>query len=98
MAKAEGPSWKGNSVYISFNKNADLGAGKNSQEWSAPEILLNKPAHIIWYPSLQPLNSAEDIAEKNTCLKLDKEARLFYKDQYNNSSSYISTGKIKFEK
>ncbi|MGN6396101.1 MAG: hypothetical protein ACTHMI_11085 [Mucilaginibacter sp.] len=30
MAKAEGPSWKGSSIYISFNKNLDLGAGANS--------------------------------------------------------------------
>ncbi|MEO7961233.1 MAG: hypothetical protein ABIR19_06795, partial [Ginsengibacter sp.] len=54
MAKAEGPSWKGSSIYISFNLNADLGGGKNSQEWSTPKLLLNKPDHTIWYPSLQP--------------------------------------------
>jgi hypothetical protein len=30
MAKSEGPSWKGSSIYISFNKNEDLGKGINS--------------------------------------------------------------------
>ena len=28
VAKAEGPTWKGSSIYISFNKNADLGKVK----------------------------------------------------------------------
>lgn len=98
MAKSEGTSWKGNSIYISFNKYADLSAGSNAQDWSKPELLLQKPGHIIWYPSLQPTNSAEDIHEKNTCLQLGAEARLFYKDQYNDTSVYISAYKIKFEK
>lgn len=98
MAKSEGTSWKGNSIYISFNKHADLSAGSNAQDWSKPQLLLQKPGHIIWYPSLQPTNSAEDIREKNTCLKLGAEARLFYKDQYNDTSVYISAYKIKFEK
>jgi hypothetical protein len=43
MAKAEGPSWKGSSIHISFNTNANLGDGNNSQEWSTPKLLLNKP-------------------------------------------------------
>jgi hypothetical protein len=98
MAKSEGTSWKGNSIYISFNKHADLGENNNSQDWSKPQLLLQKPVHIIWYPSLQPTNSAEDIAAKNTCLQLGAEARLFYKDQHNDSSEYISEYKIKFEK
>ncbi|WP_225975515.1 hypothetical protein [Panacibacter ginsenosidivorans] len=96
MAKSEGPSWKGNSIYISFNKHEDLGAGNNSQDWSKPIMLLQEPGHIIWYPSLQPLNSAADIAEKNTCLKLGAKARLFYKDQHNDTSEYISTYIIAF--
>ena len=97
MATAEGPSWKGGSIYISYNKNEDLGKGNNSQQWSAPEMLVNKPGHIIWYPSLQPLNTAEDIAAKNTCLKLGRQARLFYKDQHNDTSEYISEYRIRFE-
>ena len=98
MAKAEGHSWKGNSIYISFNKNADPGNGKNSQEWSIPELLINKPGHILWYPSLQPVNSAADIANKNTCLKLGQQARLFFKDQHDSTSEYLSEYIVKFEK
>ncbi|BAU54342.1 hypothetical protein [Mucilaginibacter gotjawali] len=96
MAKAEGPSWKGSSVYISFNKNQDPGQGNNSQQWSIPKLLLNKPGHIIWYPSLQPTQSAEDISNKNTCVKLGREARLFLKDQFKDSSYYFSEYKLRF--
>ncbi|MEO8710969.1 MAG: hypothetical protein ABI405_02540 [Parafilimonas sp.] len=98
MARAEGPSWKGGSIWISFNKNADLNTGDNSQNWSKPQMLLNKPGHIIWYPSLQPTKSASDIKNKNTCLKLEKEARLFFKDMHGDSSEYVSEYKISFEK
>ncbi|MCW3119330.1 MAG: hypothetical protein JWM28_3412 [Chitinophagaceae bacterium] len=98
MAKSEGPSWKGGSIYISFNKNADLGRAKNSQDWTTPQLLLSRPGHTIWYPSLQPMNSAEDIANKNTCLKLGKEARLFFKDMHGDSSEYVSEFIIRFNK
>lgn len=98
MAKSEGISWKGSSIYISFNKNEDLGEANNSQQWSAPKLLLNKPGHIIWYPSLQPTQSAEDISAKYTTVKLGKEASLFLKDQFKDSSYYFSEYKLKFEK
>jgi hypothetical protein len=98
MAKSEGPSWKGGSIYISFNKNVDLGIAKNSQEWTKPQLLLNRPGHIIWYPSLQPVNSPEDIDNKNTCLRLGKEARLFFKDMHGDSSEYVSEFIIGFNK
>jgi hypothetical protein len=98
MAMAEGPSWKGGSIWISFNKYPDLGAGRNSQEWSKPQMLLNRPGHTIWYPSLQPMNTAFDISNKNTCLKLSQEARLFFKDMHGDSSEYVSEYKIRFEK
>lgn len=98
MAKAEGPSWKGGSIYISFNKNKDLGAGKNIEGWSKPQMLVNKPGHTIWYPSLQPMNTKEDIKARNTCLRLGKEARLFYKDMHGDSSEYISEYTIRFNK
>jgi hypothetical protein len=96
MAKAEGPSWKGSSIYISFNKNPDLGTGNNSQAWSSPQLLLDKPGHVLWYPSLQPLNSKSDIANRNTCLKLDQKARLFFKDMHKDSSQYLSEYIVQF--
>ncbi|MEO8111446.1 MAG: hypothetical protein ABI594_15485 [Ginsengibacter sp.] len=97
MAKAEGPSWKGSSIYISFNQNADLGTGKNSQQWSAPKLLLNKPGHTVWYPSLQPFATNEAKEKKYTSVKLDKKARLFYKDQYEDKSPYLSEYIIEFK-
>lgn len=97
MAKAEGPSWKGSSIYISFNKNKDLGEGDNSQKWSIPKLLLYKPGHTIWYPSLQPLNTSNDVAKKYTSVNLGKKARLFFKDMYNDESPYISEYIVEFE-
>jgi len=93
MGHVTGPSWAGSRVYISFNKNADLGKGNNSQEWSIPQLLLDRPGYFLWYPSLQPLNTPEDISNKYTCLRLGRQARLFikylkpYNDQY--MSEYI---------
>jgi hypothetical protein len=98
MATAEGPSWKGGDIYISFNKNADLGSENNSQEWSKPELLISKPGHTVWYPSLQPLNTPDDIANKRTCLKLGQRARLFYKDMHGDTSEYYSEYVIEFRK
>jgi hypothetical protein len=98
MATAEGPSWRGSKIYISFNTNPDLGTEKNSQQWTTPQLLIDKPGHIVWYPSLQPLNSASDIANHNTCLKLGQQARLFYKDMYKDTSEYISEYIVQFEK
>ncbi len=97
MAKAEGPSWKGSSIYISFNPNKDLGKGKNSQEWSPPKLLLNKPGHTIWYPSLQPFAVTDSNAKKYTSLMLDKKARLFYKDNDGNNSPFLSEYIIEFK-
>jgi hypothetical protein len=98
MAKAEGPSWKGSSIYISFNMHKDLGDGDNSQQWSIPKLLLNKPGHTIWYPSLQPLDNAEDKANKYTSLNLGEKARLFFKDMSGNESPYLSQYIIQFKK
>jgi len=98
MATAEAPSWRGGKIYISFNKNEDLDIGKNSQEWSTPQLLIDKPDHTIWYPSLQPLNSTADIANKNNCLRLGEKARLFYKDMYKDTSEYISEYVVEFKK
>ena len=96
MAKVTGPSWQGSSLYISFNRHADLGQGTNSQDWSKPQLLVDKPGHIMWYPSLQPMNTPEDVANKNTCLRLGRQARLFYK--YSDLGKYVSEYTIEFQR
>jgi hypothetical protein len=103
MGKVEGTSWKGSSMYISFNLNEDLTSGDNSQKWTKPKLLIDRgPGHIVWYPSLQPTDTKEDIENKHTCLRLGQEARLFFKDMYKvngrDTSEYISEYKIRFEK
>ncbi|HVN57695.1 MAG TPA: hypothetical protein VMT63_05315 [Bacteroidales bacterium] len=79
MAKSTGPSWKGSSIYISFNKNPDLGRDDNSQKWSEPVLLLEQHGNTLWYPSLQPVNSEDNIKKRYSCLRLGKKARLFVK-------------------
>lgn len=96
MGHVEGQSWVGDKIYISFNPHRDLGEGTNSQAWTAPKLLVQKPGHVIWYPSLQPLNTPEDIAAKNTSLKLGKKARLFFK--YSDLGKYMSEYIVEFEK
>jgi hypothetical protein len=96
MGKVEGQSWIGDELYISFNKNKDLGKGSNSQDWTAPKKLLEKPGHVLWYPSLQPLNTEEDIKSKRTSLRLGKKARLFFK--YSDLGKYYSTYIVEFVK
>lgn len=102
MGKAEGLSWTGGSIYLSFNFNKDLGEGDNAQQWTKPQQVLNKPDHTLWYPSLQPLNTPEDIKNKYTCVRLGKRARLFFKDMFTNEagfqSEYLSEYIIEFEK
>jgi hypothetical protein len=87
----EEAKWKGSSIYISFNMNRELGEGSNAVKWSTPELLLTKPGRVLWYPSLQPMNTKEDIEKKYTCLRLGQRARLFVKDSEANeySSQYI---------
>jgi hypothetical protein len=96
MGHVEGPRWIGDKLYISFNPHRDLGEGNNSQAWSTPQILVQKPGHVLWYPSLQPLNTPEDIAAKHTSLKLGKRARLFFK--YSDLGRYFSEYIVEFEK
>ena len=102
MGKVTGTSWKGSSIYISFNTNKNLEEADNAQKWTKPELLLDRPGHILWYPSLQPVNSKEDVENKNTCLRLGQEARLFFKDMYKvngrDTSEYLSEFKIRFSK
>ena len=96
MGHVEGQKWVGDKLYISFNPHRDLGEGNNSQAWTTPKLLVQKPGHVIWYPSLQPLATPEDIAAKHTSMKLGKKARLFFK--YSDLGRYFSTYQIEFEK
>jgi hypothetical protein len=98
MGRVEGQKWVGDKVYISFNKNKDLGAADHSQQWSKPQLVLQKPGHILWYPSLQPMNTEEDIKARRTCLRLGKKARLFIKYMEADNHQYISEYIIDFEK
>jgi hypothetical protein len=98
MGRVEGQKWVGDKVYISFNKNKDLGAADHSQQWSKPQLVLQKPGHVLWYPSLQPMNTEEDIKAKRTCLRLGKKARLFIKYMEADNHQYISEYIIDFEK
>lgn len=96
MGRVQGPSWKGDKLYISFNRHPDLAA--HSQDWSTPQLLVQRPGHILWYPSLQPMNTPDDVAQKRTCLKLGREARLFFKDMEGPKSQYLSEFIVRFEK
>jgi len=98
MGKVEGSSWAGDKIYISFNKNRDLGSADAAQQWSKPKLLLERKDHFLWYPSLQPMNSPEDIANKRTCLKLGQQARLFVKVIRPEHSEYVSEYTITFQK
>ncbi len=96
MAKATGPTWKGSSIYISFNFSSDLGDDSNSQEWTKPRLLLDKPGYVLWYPSLQPVNDSENIRERYTSTRLGKKARLFVKFIQPLKSEYLSAYTLEF--
>jgi hypothetical protein len=98
MGHVTGPSWAGSKIFISFNKNRELGESNNSQKWTKPQLLLDKPGYFLWYPSLQPMNTPEDIAAKRTCLKLGQRARLFVKNIKPERSEYLSEYLIEFSK
>jgi len=98
MGHVTGQSWEGSKIFISFNKNRDLGAGSNSQDWTKPQLLLHKPGYILWYPSLQPMNTPEDIESRHTCLRLGQRARLFVKNIQPDSSRYMSEYIIEFSR
>jgi len=98
MAKATGPSWTGSGVYISFNKNKELGQGENSQQWTKPQLIFDRPGITLWYPSLQPLSDEDDVSNKRTCLRVGRKARLFVKSIASDSSEYSSQWIIEFEK
>jgi hypothetical protein len=96
MGHVTGQSWVGSKLFISFNPHPDLGAGNNAQDWTKPQLLVDKPGHTMWYPSLQPMNTPEDIAGKHTSLRLGQRARLFFK--YSDLGKYCSEYIVEFEK
>jgi hypothetical protein len=96
MGKVDDTSWKGSSIYISFNMNKDLDEGDNAIQWSKPMLVLTKPGRVLWYPALQPMNTEEDIKNKNTSMRTGKRARLFVKDS--EANEYSSMFIIEFEK
>ncbi|HET6555675.1 MAG TPA: hypothetical protein VFG54_00070 [Prolixibacteraceae bacterium] len=98
MGKVTGPSWAGSSIHISFNPHKNLSEGSNSQDWTTPKLLFERPGYNLWYPSLQPMNTEEDIANKNTCLRLGKRARLFIKNIKPEKATYMSMHILEFEK
>lgn len=99
MARAERPKWGGSAIFISFNHHKDLGEALNSQVWLKPELLIDKSGDVLWYPSLQPTSSPEDIQNKNTCLKMGQKARLYYKHFPKGAvDRYLSEYEIEFIK
>lgn len=98
MGKVDSTLWRGSELYISFNMNEDLGSGDNSQQWSSPQLLVSRPGHILWYPSLQPMNTPEDIQNRYTSTRLGKRARLFFKDMKGDNHVYISDYIVEFDR
>jgi hypothetical protein len=98
MGKVDSTLWRGSELYISFNTNQDLSQKDNSQAWSKPQLLVSRPGHVLWYPSLQPMNTAEDIQNRYTSTRLGKRARLFFKDMKGDEHVYISDYIIDFER
>ncbi len=98
MGRVDGGYWVGDSVHVSFNPHTDLGAGANSQDWTAPQLLLERPGHTLWYPSLQPLVTDEDIAARRTSLRLGQRSRLFVKDIRPGDDWYGSEFVVAFER
>jgi len=96
MGRVDGPFWVGGKLFLSINPNKDLGEGDNSQQWSTPVEIINRPGHTLWYPSLQPDDSPESIALKRTCLKLGKFSRLWFKDMAGDEHVYISDFIVEF--
>lgn len=97
MGKVTGPSWAGSSIHIAFNPHKDLGKGANAQAWTTPRLLLDRPGYFLWYPSLQPLGTPEDIAQRYTSTRLGKKAMLYVKYIRPERSIYASAHTIEFD-
>ena len=96
FGRVDAEFWAGDSVWIAFNPHADLGEGTNSQDWTEPELLFRRPGHTLWYPSLQPLDTPEDVAERHTAVRLGRQARLWVKDLGPSTHRYLSEHVITF--
>jgi len=57
---------------------------------------VTKPGYVLWYPSLQQLNTPDKVAKKYTGLRLGQKARLFFK--YSDLGKYMIEYIIEFEK
>jgi len=97
MGRVDGGYWTGGTVHISFNPHRDLGAGANSQDWTTPELLL-EAEHTLWYPSLQPLSTDDDVTSRATSVRLGKRARLFVKHLVPVDDWYGSEHIVEFER
>ncbi|HMP93255.1 MAG TPA: hypothetical protein PKD90_10315, partial [Phnomibacter sp.] len=97
MGKVTGPSWAGSSIYISFNKHADLSTGNHAQDWTTPQLLLERPGFFLWYPSLQPPDDSTTKARKYTSTRLGQRARLYVKYIKPERSIYASAHEVKFK-
>ncbi|MDR1824855.1 MAG: hypothetical protein LBR27_05935 [Bifidobacteriaceae bacterium] len=80
MARSDHSTWIGDSIWVSTNPHRDLGEGANSQDWSAPCLVLRRPGHTMWYPSLQPALDPTQV-ERYTASSMGRKARLWVKDR-----------------
>jgi len=98
MGRVDGGYWVGDSLFMSINPNRDLGEGDNSQQWSTPVRIVHRPGRTLWYPSLQPTDSPEDLAARRTSLRLGRFARLFFKDMAPEGDVYVSDFLVEFDR
>lgn len=96
LGRVDGPFWVGGKLYMSINPNRDLGEADNSQKWSTPVEIVDRPGHTLWYPSLQPDDSEESLAKKRTCLNLGKFSKLWFKDMAGDQHLYLSDYIVEF--
>lgn len=94
LGRVDGPFWVGDSLYLSVNPHADLGEGDNAQDWSTPVRIVHRPGHRLWYPALQPADSAEDLAGRRTGARLGRTARLWFKD----GDDYVSDYRVELDR
>lgn len=96
MGRVDAGYWVGDSLWASTNPHADLSAGANSQDWSSPQLLVRRPGHTLWYPSLQPLSTPEDVAARYTSVRVGRRARLWFKDMAGDQHLYLSDFEVEF--